>query len=170
MAPRLIRPERLKSHTACEKRWLRQLPPYQESTNHSCLLEQKVGITATSTNLQLKNSASWTPLNLHRTQKWVLPGKRKLTGSFWTSWSRSSKFLFFKKSFCLFVYLFGLQVACGMWDLSSPPGIKPVPPAVKAQSLNHWTTREAPFCLSLASDSFGVFFLLQTDTPGCLST
>ena len=108
MAPRLIRPERLKSHTACEKRWLRQLPPYQESTNHSCLLEQKVGITATSTNLQLKNSASWTPLNLHRTQKWVLPGKRKLTGSFWTSWSRSSKFLFFKKSFCLFVYLFGL--------------------------------------------------------------
>ena len=24
------------------------------------------------------------------------------------------------------------------------PGIEPVPPAVKAQSLNHWTTREVP--------------------------
>ena len=30
-----------------------------------------------------------------------------------------------------------------MWDLP-PPGIKPTPPAVEAQSLNHWTTREVP--------------------------
>ena len=28
-----------------------------------------------------------------------------------------------------------------MWDLPQP-GIKPVPTAVKARSLNHWTTRE----------------------------
>ena len=24
------------------------------------------------------------------------------------------------------------------------PGIKPMPPAMRAQSLNHWTTREVP--------------------------
>ena len=29
-----------------------------------------------------------------------------------------------------------------MWDLSSRPGIEPVPPAVKARRLNHWTARE----------------------------
>ena len=31
-----------------------------------------------------------------------------------------------------------------LWDLSSPPTIKPVPPKVEGQSLNHWTTREVP--------------------------
>ena len=31
-----------------------------------------------------------------------------------------------------------LAIPCGMQDLS-PPGIKPVPPAVEAWSLNHWT-------------------------------
>ena len=31
-----------------------------------------------------------------------------------------------------------------MWDLSSPPGIKHVPPAVEVWSLNHWTAREVP--------------------------
>ena len=29
-----------------------------------------------------------------------------------------------------------------MWDLSSWPGIEPVPSVVEAQSLNYWTTRE----------------------------
>ena len=37
-------------------------------------------------------------------------------------------------------------MACG---ISVPrPGIEPVPPAVEAQSLNHWTTREAPLFIS----------------------
>ena len=31
-----------------------------------------------------------------------------------------------------------------MQDLSSRPGIEPVPPAVEAQSLNHCTAREVP--------------------------
>ena len=31
-----------------------------------------------------------------------------------------------------------------MWDLSSPPVLKPLPPAVEAWSLNHWTAREVP--------------------------
>ena len=33
-------------------------------------------------------------------------------------------------------------MACGI--LVPQPGIKPVPPAVEAWSLNHWTTREVP--------------------------
>ena len=32
----------------------------------------------------------------------------------------------------------------GMWDLRSPPGMEPMPPAVEARSLNHWTAREVP--------------------------
>ena len=35
-------------------------------------------------------------------------------------------------------------VSCGMWDLGPWPGIKPWPPALGAQSLNHRTTREVP--------------------------
>ena len=31
---------------------------------------------------------------------------------------------------------------CSMWNLSSPPEIKPVPPVVELQSLNPWTARE----------------------------
>ncbi|XP_059773074.1 cyclin-dependent kinase-like 3 isoform X9 [Balaenoptera ricei] len=36
---------------------------------------------------------------------------------------------------------------CSMRDLSSPPGIEPMPLALGAQSLNHWTAREVPGCL-----------------------
>ena len=36
-----------------------------------------------------------------------------------------------------------LVVAC-MQDLVPPPGIEPRPPALGAQSLTHWTTREVP--------------------------
>ena len=32
-----------------------------------------------------------------------------------------------------------------MWDFSSQPGIQPVPPAMEAQNLNHWTTGEVPY-------------------------
>ena len=34
-------------------------------------------------------------------------------------------------------------MVCGTLVLQ--PGIEPVPPAVEAQSLNHWTAREVPF-------------------------
>ena len=41
------------------------------------------------------------------------------------------------------IFFFGLCcAACGI--LIPRPGIKPVPPAVKARSPNHWTTREFP--------------------------
>ena len=34
--------------------------------------------------------------------------------------------------------------SCSMWDLVPWPGIKPRPPALGAQSVNHWTIREVP--------------------------
>ena len=37
-------------------------------------------------------------------------------------------------------FFFATYVACG--NLVPQPGIKPMPPAVGAQSLNHWTFRE----------------------------
>ena len=35
-----------------------------------------------------------------------------------------------------------MAASYSMWDLTPQPGIKPKPPAVEVQSLNHWTTRE----------------------------
>ena len=52
-------------------------------------------------------------------------------------WDRAEgSFFFLKKN----IYLATPQ---GIWDLSSPE-IESVPPAVEAQSPNHWTTREFP--------------------------
>ena len=39
---------------------------------------------------------------------------------------------------------FFLALPRGMWDLSSPTRIKPMPPAVEVQSPKRWTTREVP--------------------------
>ena len=48
------------------------------------------------------------------------------------------------------------DLSCGMWDLVPRPGIEPGPPALGAQSLSHWTTREVP----------KINFLKQEITPG----
>ena len=45
-----------------------------------------------------------------------------------------------------------LAAPCGMWDLSPRPKIEPVPPAVKVQSLNPWTSREV--------SSFFIYFFI----------
>ena len=45
-------------------------------------------------------------------------------------------------SLFFFVFFWLHRVACGI--LVPQPGIKPAPPAVEAQSLNHWITREVP--------------------------
>ena len=42
------------------------------------------------------------------------------------------------------IYLAALGLSCGMWDLVPWWGIEPRPPALEAQSLSHWTTREVP--------------------------
>ena len=48
-----------------------------------------------------------------------------------------------KKIWTLFLLFIWLRcAACG--TLVPQPGVKPVPPAVEAWSLNHWTTREVP--------------------------
>ena len=53
--------------------------------------------------------------------------------------------------FCFFVLFFD-HVACGI--LVPQPGIEPMLPAMKVQSLNHWTTREVPLvcCVHLHGD------------------
>ena len=57
----------------------------------------------------------------------------------------------FFKICSLFIYLVaaGLScstqdLGCSIWDLAPLPRIKPRPSALGAQSLNNWTTREAP--------------------------
>ena len=49
-----------------------------------------------------------------------------------------------REFFCS-VFLKFLAVPHSMWDLSSPPGIKPLPPEVEVRSPNHWTIREVPY-------------------------
>ena len=62
----------------------------------------------------------------------------------------SGFFLLFLKIFIyLFIWLHWVLVAacnlqCSMRDLVPWPGIEPRPPALGAQSLCHWTTREVP--------------------------
>ena len=51
--------------------------------------------------------------------------------------------------FNMFIYLTALGLSCGifwcdMWDVVPWSGIEPGLPALGAQSLSHWTTREIP--------------------------
>ena len=46
--------------------------------------------------------------------------------------------------FFFLIFLFIYLASCGMWDFVSRPGMEPVPPALEAWNLNHWTTREIP--------------------------
>ena len=46
--------------------------------------------------------------------------------------------------FFFFIYLASPDLSCSMWDLVPWRGIEPVPPALEAQSLNHWASREVP--------------------------
>jgi len=64
----------------------------------------------------------------------------------------------------MFIYLSVLGLSCSMWDLLRVPwtGIDPRPPAVGAQSLNHWTTREVPINVFWVNQSV-IAFLSQKD-------
>ena len=42
------------------------------------------------------------------------------------------------------VFFFFLVVLQGSWILVPRPGTEPVPPALEAQSPDHWTAREVP--------------------------
>ena len=41
-------------------------------------------------------------------------------------------------------FSFFFAAPCSMWDLNPGPRMEPLAPAVEAQRLNHWTTREVP--------------------------
>ena len=48
-----------------------------------------------------------------------------------------------------------------MWDLSSLSRDQPMPPALEAQSLNHWTTREVTiFTISIFASKLILYLLL----------
>ena len=53
---------------------------------------------------------------------------------------------FFLKKQRTFFFFFGCAVR-HVGALVLQPGIEPVPPAVEARSLNHWTAKEVPYCL-----------------------
>ena len=44
-------------------------------------------------------------------------------------------------------------LGCGMWDLVPRLGMEPGPPALGAQSLSHWITREVPEVNSIFAGS-----------------
>ena len=49
------------------------------------------------------------------------------------------------RNLCCSIFSHGMwTLGCGMWDLVPRPEIEPRPPALGAQSLSHWTTREVP--------------------------
>ena len=60
---------------------------------------------------------------------------------FWGIWGTENRLSFSFFSFLFFFFFFFLhRIECGI--LLSQAQIEPVLPAVEAQSLNHWTTRE----------------------------
>ena len=71
---------------------------------------------------------------------------------FWSIEPWANKQVGFLKCFYLLIWLsWVLVVACGIFNLHcgicnqvSWPGIKPKSPALRIQSLSHWTTREVP--------------------------
>ena len=105
----------------------------------------------------------WGPLGLSTAGSWAAPLRVRPSCPVWRGAS--------KRQLCFFsnIYLFWLCwvlvvaygiFSCGMWDLwlqyadflvaaclwdlVPRPGIEPGPPALGAQSLTHWTTREVP--------------------------
>ena len=60
-------------------------------------------------------------------------------------WNEVHNIHLFIHSFFFFFWGGGLcWVLDATWVLDPWPGIKPMPPALGARSLNHWTTREVP--------------------------
>ena len=55
--------------------------------------------------------------------------------------------------FFSFRYFFGGASPCSVWDLSSQTGIKPMSPALEAQNLNHWTSREVFLIREISNDT-----------------
>ena len=69
----------------------------------------------------------------------------------------NSKFVFLNVTCSVFYCLDALQ---GMQDLSFPTRVQTVPPAVAAQKLNHWTTREVLISTFLLLEQYLLTLLL----------
>ena len=74
---------------------------------------------------------------------------------------------------CVFLYIHPHQVACEI--LVPQPGIELAPPALEAQSLNGWTTREVPESCVLNSRGMlrrwaSLFTGASGDRAGCMPT
>ena len=88
-----------------------------------------------------------TSVRYGQTEVWLAPPRTRVlesglhSFSFYQGLPRPTEFLIYDKIGFLFFVFFGCG-ACGI--LVPQPGIKPGPSAVKAQSPNHWTTREFP--------------------------
>ena len=100
----------------------------------------------------------------------------------------NSKYLFTYFLKFLFIYYFGcagsqlqhagsLVAACGLlsWgmqlrDLVPPPGIEPGPPALGAQSLTDWTTREVPNSKYLNLESGGKVYIQMCNKLYCFQS
>ena len=107
----------------------------------------------------------------HRASRVVLPvgppvKKGNTRGQLSTSPSLCLYKFFFFNIYWLIWLCQVIIVACGIFshsmsDLVSWPGTEPVPPALWAWSLSHWTTREVPVSLTYLphSTSFYLFFL-----------
>ena len=67
----------------------------------------------------------------------------QLSASFQILWLCFIYLFLILKSFIYFNWA-ALGLSCCMQDLAPYPGIEPRPPALGAQSLSHWTTREVP--------------------------
>ena len=61
-----------------------------------------------------------------------------------------------RKAHPIFVFGHDTQPACGI--LVPPGGLKPRPPTLAAQSLNHWATREVPRSTCLCDGTLHLFF------------
>ena len=75
--------------------------------------------------------------------QWKYLPKMQLSASFQILWLCFIYLFLILKSFIYFNWA-ALGLSCCMRDLAPYPGIEPRPPALGAQSLSHWTTREVP--------------------------
>ena len=66
-----------------------------------------------------------------------------------TRWEEVGRSFLVNFLLLLFIYLAVPGPHWGLWGLLSRPGIEPGPPALRAQCLSHWTSREVPVSLFL---------------------
>ena len=85
-----------------------------------------------------KVTLQWKNLTHTKSARWWRPISTRIN-------KVDSTYPFLKKEFSYFLLFCPHCSACGI--LVPWPGIKPMPPELGAQCLNHWTTSEVPNCM-----------------------